>query len=113
MSASVVLGFCQDEATRATGSSARESSLSFYPLKLGLVSVAAEAAEAAEKKQPLDFIDVEHQPFVAFFFLGFYNYGFPGFPRPCKRLPGKYSKMCIYIYTGPYIYIYVYIHTYS
>lgn len=33
MSASVVLGFCQDEATRATGSSARESSLSFYPLK--------------------------------------------------------------------------------
>jgi len=76
MSASLVLGFCQDEATRATGSSARESSLSFYPLKLGLVSVAAEAAEAAEKKQPLDFIDVEHQPFVAFFFLGFYNYGY-------------------------------------
>ena len=69
MSASLVLGFCQDEATRAAGSSARESSLSFYPLKLGLVSVAAEAAEAAEKKQPLDFIDVEHQPFVAFFFF--------------------------------------------
>lgn len=101
MSASLVLGFCQDEATRAAGSSARESSLSFYPLKLGLVSVAAEAAEAAEKKQPLDFIDVEHQPFVAFFFSGVLQlWIFPGFPRPCKRLPGKYSKMWdrIYIY---------------
>lgn len=33
MSATLVLGFCQDEATRATGNSTRESSLSFYPLK--------------------------------------------------------------------------------
>ena len=33
MSATVVLGFCQDEATQSTGGSTRESSLSFYPLK--------------------------------------------------------------------------------
>ena len=106
MSASVVLGFCQDEATRATGSSARESSLSFYPLKLGLVSV---AAEAAEKKQPLDFIDVEHQPFVAFFFLGFYNYGYFLVFHIYVNIYGVSIQRCVYIYTVPYIYIYTHI----